>query len=374
MSLSRHLWRGAAPSAVLFTLLLTAPATPAAAQGTGGAGLVFTATNDAQANAVLAFRRNADGMLIAHRVVPTGGAGSGGGLGNQGALAADASGRHLLVVNAGSDTISAFTVGPTIALADSAPSGGSTPISVTVHGDLVYVLNEGGGGNVSGLMISPTGQLTPLPGSTQPLSASGVDPAQIAFTPDGRFLIVTEKDTNSILVYPVGDDGLAGPPVVNASAGMTPFGFSFGQRSRLLVSEAAGGAAGLSTVSSYDVQPDGTLKIVTSALATTQSAACWLVTTDNGRYAYVTNTGSDTITGLDVPVDGAVNLLGASGVTATSGAAPIDAAATRNGRFLYVLNGDGDSIDAYAVDARGALTPIQTFAGLPRHVNGLVAL
>jgi len=358
---------GAAAGALL---LVTAP--PAPAQGLGAGGGVFTATNDAQGNAVVYFQRRPSGRLDFQGVHPTGGLGSGAGLGNQGAVTLDAPGTHLLAVNAGDDSVSAFRVRPRgLDMLDRASSGGTQPISVTVHGDLVYVLNAGGDGNISGLQLDANGDLTPLAGSTQPLSGSGTGPAQIAFTPGGRFLVVTEKATNTIVTYPMGPTGLPGAPVVSSSAGVTPFGFSFGPRSRLLVSEAAGGMAGMSTVSSYDILSSGALQPITAALPTTQSAACWLVSTHSLRYSYVTNTGSGVVTGLANSRNGSLQLLQPTGATARSGNAPIDAAVSRDDRFLYVLNGADATISGYAIQPGGGLTLLDTMGGLPPSVNGL---
>jgi 6-phosphogluconolactonase (cycloisomerase 2 family) len=242
-----------------------------------------------------------------------------------------------------------------------------------VSGDLVYVLNAGSSGNIAGFQLDTDGTLTAIAGSVRPLSSAASGPAEVAFSPDGRFLVVTEKATSTIVVYSVGDDGAAGPPVVSPAEGQTPFGFSFGHRGILLVSEASGGAPGASTVSSYELLPDGHLQPVTSALATTQSAACWLVATGDGRYAYTTNTGSDTLTGLAVERDGTLRLLANDGVTAPAGDAPIDAAFSRNGRYLYVLSGNDDRLSEYRVGADGSLVPLGQIVGLPASVNGLAA-
>ncbi|HMB53894.1 MAG TPA: hypothetical protein VKU40_11285, partial [Thermoanaerobaculia bacterium] len=183
-STSFRLCGALAAAFLLATLLLVAP--PAAAQGLAASGAVFTATNDADANAVVVFRRDARGGLTFLDAFATGGAGSGGGLGNQGALALDEGARHLLVVNAGSDTLSSFAVGPRgLELVDVEPSGGTQPISVTVQGGLAYVVHAGSG-DVSGLALADDGTLSPLAGSTRPLSGGATGPAQIAFTPDGR--------------------------------------------------------------------------------------------------------------------------------------------------------------------------------------------
>ncbi len=161
--------------------------------------------------------------------------------------------RLLHAVNAGSDDITGFRVAGAGLEPNGAPvpSGGQQPISLTVESDLLYVLNAGNGGNVSPFRIATGGTLAPIPGSTRPLSGQSTGPAQIQFTPNGDVLVVTEKNTNDITTYVVGADGRAGAPQTVASAGLTPFGFSFNQRSYLVVSEARASANCLSTASSY---------------------------------------------------------------------------------------------------------------------------
>jgi len=119
------------------------------------------------------------------------------------------------------------------------------------------------------------------------------------------------------------------------------------------------------------VMPDGTLQPIVAALPTTQSAACWLITSGNGRYAYVTNTGSDTITGLTLNRDGTLGLLEPTGVTAESGDAPIDCGLSGDGRYLYVLNGADATIRGYLTRPDGGLIPLDGVANLPASVNGL---
>lgn len=363
---------GLAVACTLATLAVAA--SPAHAQGLAASGAVFTMTNASEGNAVLAFRRSARGALTFLDAYDTGGSGTGAGLGNQGGLILDQSGSHLFAVNAGSDSLSVFSVGPKgLELLDVEASGGILPISLTTYGDLLYALNAGGDGNIAGFRIAPDGTLSPLDGSIRPLSGSGTGPAQIGFSPDGRVLVVTEKGTNSLVTYAVDDDGLPGAPLVTASEGDTPFGFSFGHRGRLFVSEAFGGAFEASAVSSYDVATDGSLTPITSSLPTTQSAACWLVVTGNGRNGYVTNTGSDSVTGLALARNGTVSLVDDDGFTAGAGDGPIDAAVSRNGRYLYVLNGGDGTLSAYRVGADGGLADLPGVGGLPEGTNGLAA-
>jgi 6-phosphogluconolactonase (cycloisomerase 2 family) len=97
------------------------------------------------------------------------------------------------------------------------------------------------------------------------------------------------------------------------------------------------------------------------------------VATRNGRNAYVTNTGSHTVTGLAVARDGALSLLDEGGVTAAAGSGPIDAALSRDGRYLYVLNGGDASLSAYRVRADGSLGRLAGVGHLPEGTNGLAA-
>src|SRR5439155_1643180 len=163
--------------------------------------------------------RAADGTLGAAGTIATGGTGTGGSLGSQGAVALSDDGRRLFAVNAGSNDVSVFDVGPTgLSLASQTASGGTLPISLTAHGSLLYVLNAGGAGNISGFSVGATGGLTPFAGSTQPLSGTNVGPAQVSFSPDGRRLVVTEKNTNLLDVYAVDANGVASGRAAGATA------------------------------------------------------------------------------------------------------------------------------------------------------------
>jgi len=360
----------------VFMALVSAPIV--AADSGGRIGAVYTLTNEAGGNRVAAFKRDADGSLTPAGSYPTGGSGSGGGLGSQGAVVLSDSGRLLVAVNAGSNDISSFLVqnDGTLALADRIGSGGVRPISVTIHEDLVYTLNAGDTGNISGFTVGADGSLALLPGSTRPLSSTAAGPAQVEFNPDGSVLVVTEKMTNLISTYTVGVDGIATGPNAQASAGATPFGFAFDKRGRLFVSEAFGGAADASATSSYNLSPSGSLSVVSPSVGTTETAACWVVVTGNGRFAYVTNTGSGTVSGYSIDQDGGLTLLDTDGVTAVTGAgsSPIDADVSHNSRFLFVLNAGTHSIAGFRINGGdGSLTAVSEAFGLPASSVGLAS-
>ncbi len=262
-------------------------------------------------------------------------------------------------------------------LTDKEPSGGMRPISIAIDKNLVYVLNAGGAvgsaDNISGFYLTHDGDLLPLPGSTRPLSAANTGPAQISFAPSGDHLVVTEKGTNLIDTFSVDQNGVAGPGQVTMSSGATPFGFAFTPSGTLVVSEAVGGAVGGSLLSSYFVNTSDLLTTVTASLPTTQTAACWVVVARNGKFAYATNTGSNTVTGVRVNSSGALSLLEANGITATTGMSPIDAAVSNNDRFLYVLNAGDGSISQFRIESDGSLVSLGSLGGLPAGLVGLVA-
>ncbi len=351
----------------------TAPELSRASRG-GNGGAVYVSTNSPAGNEVLVFPRAGDGTLGAPRAFATGGLGTGGGLGNQGAVVLKHHRRRLFVANAGSNEVSVFAVMPGgLELLDRVASGGTRPVSIAVRGRLVYVLNAGGAGNISGFVLDRDDNLRPLASSTRPLSSSSASAAQVAFSPHGGLLVVTEKATNVIGTYVVGTDGLVTGPNAQPSAGATPFGFAFGRKGRLVVSEAFGGGPDAGALSSYRASPGGALTAISASVGTTETAACWVVITGDGRLTYTSNTGSNTISGYRLSPAGKLTLLDADGVTATTLAGPIDLALTHNDRFLYSLDSGAGTISAFRVNADGSLAPAPGASGLPAGANGMAA-
>lgn len=325
------------------------------------AGAVYTMDNSSVSNHLLVYERSADGRLSSAGAIATGGLGTGAGLGSQGALARSDNGHWILVCNAGSDEVSTFAVGNAgPVLTDKTSSGGKRPISVALHGNTVYVLNAGGqvgdADSITGFSLVD-GKLTSIPNSTHGLTGNNTNPAQVGFSNDGTILIVTEKDTGMIDTFRLDDTGAIAEAKSFASAGQTPFGFDV-RGDRLVVSEAFGGAANASAASSYQIEPDGSLELISPSVPTTESSACWALITTNGRYAYTANTGSGTITGYEVNNLGQLLRLNDDGVTAvTGGTGPADLAISNGSRFLYVRNGNG-SIAGFRVSADGSLSPV----------------
>jgi 6-phosphogluconolactonase len=348
------------------------------------AGAVYVLTNQTT-NTVAVFRRTAWGVLSPAGEFPTGGAGdptpqppdpATDPLASQGALIMGRGNQRLYAVNAGSNQISVLRIRKnSLDIVDVVDSGGVRPISLALHGDLLYVLNEGGTPNITGFTIEDDGTLAPLAGSTRPLIGGvAADPAQIGFSHDGALLVVTEKGGNRLNTYTINDDGLPSPPIDIASNGMTPFGFAFNNADTLVVSEAFGGTPNASAASSYDAAEDGTLSVISGSVANSQTASCWVVIPNNGKTAFVSNTGSSTISSYRInPGDGSLTLLNATAADTGMGSAPIDMDLSNNSRLLFVLLGGTQSVASFRVWKNGNLTLIDTAGGLPLGAQGIAA-
>lgn len=339
---------------------------------TAGNGAVFTETNNVTDNRIIRFERLADGSLKMSGSFPTNGSGTETSLGNQGGVILTDDGKNLLAVDAGSNEISVFEVkSDGLKLTDKISSGGTMPVSLTAKNNLVYVVNtggEGGEGNIAGFYLYD-GKLSMIPNSVRPLSNNSVGPAEIAFNPAGNVLVVTEKTTNLIDTYTVGKKGITEGPITYASSGPVPFGFAFNKNGYLIVSEAADSAA-----SSYSVDECGRLKLISGSIPDCHAAACWVVITEDGKFAYVNNAGDGTISSYVINEKGVLSLFDATaGISGTSDAGNIDMALSENSEFLYSLNSGDNTIAAFQVNSDGSLTSVGTFSA-PVGANGLAAL
>ena len=337
-------------------------------------GEVYTLTNQPTGNSVLVFSRGIGGALTLSGSFATEGTGIGAGndpLGSQGAVVLDEGKRLLFAVNAGSNDVTAFAVdGASLRFLNRVNSGGTMPVSIAVHRDLVYVLNVGATPNVTGFTIDPTSNaLVPLPGSQRSLAGgTNAAPAEVSFSPDGEILMVTEKGTQTIDTYAVNDDGSLNGAISNHSSGATPFGFQFTTHSLAIVSEAG---ATSNALSSYRVDENGQLVLITGSLVNGQKGVCWAVVTEDGHFAYTINAGTGTISSYSVAPDGTLSLLNAEAATTGVGTAPTDPALTEGSRLLYVRVGGLGQIVGFHIERDGSLTPVAAAGGVPSGSQGL---
>jgi 6-phosphogluconolactonase len=350
----------------------------AVAQELGGA--VFAMTNAVSNNQINAYDRRDDGSLEFAAAFPTGGNGSGGTvdpLHSQGSLTLSADHRLLFAVNAGSGTVSSFAVsGANLSLLDTVPTGGSMPTSVTQAGDLVYVLNAGGNGSVTGFHLLGDGHLAPIPNSTHYLSGSATAPTDVVLSPNRQFLIVIESATNRIDVFHVFPNGTLSNAVVNDSAGVIPFAAVFAPGGALIVGNVTDLNTVSATISSYQLDSNGYLHVVSNALPTGGQATCWDVIGRFGRSVYTSNPLNSTLSGFNIERNGELTPIdnGVVGQTPTS-SANIDIAASADGRFVYTLNAGTGVIGIFAVQEDGSLVNAGQQDGLPASagINGIAA-
>lgn len=330
---------------------------------------VFVQTDNPSGNSIVAYNRHGDGTLTRAGDYSTGGLGGilAGSvvdhLASQGSLAYDRAHGLLYAVNAGSNTVTVFSVdGTRLRRQQVISSGGTFPVSVTFHGNLVYVANALNGGSIQGY-IRAGDRLVRVRSWNRGL---GLDPTatpqftntpgQVAFTPDGSRLIVTTKaNGNSVEIFRVGIFG-PGHAVVTSLPGTVPFAVAFDPAGHVVLAEAS------NAVATFALRRDGTLRQLDS-VATGQQATCWVVGT--GHRFYVSNAGSGTLSGYRTARSGALSGLS---VTPTD-AGTVDAAVTGSGRYLYVQTGAAGIVDEFAVNRDGSLRPIGSVT-VPDAVGG----
>lgn len=364
--------------AVLSMSLLAPAAGAQTPTGSSVTGAAFTQTNAVAGNEIVAYYLSPTGTLSWAGNFSTGGTGSGASLADAGSLALSSDHRWLFAVDAGSNQVSVFRVGssslsPLLRLTDVATSGGSTPVSVTVHDSLVYVLNDGNAttaGSIRGFHLTAGGILVQIPGATAPLSTSSATAAaQIGFNPLGHLLVVTEKNTNTIDLYRVSPNGLPTYAANFSSNGSTPYGFTFDARGQLLVTNAAS-----DSLSSYVLGPPDSLTTVSGSVPDGQVAPCWVATMPaprGGSYAFTSDAHSDNLSAYWVGVGGRLTLLSSS--AAVTGAADTDLALVRTVGMLYTYDAGAGEIQSFSIGPGAVLTANQSISGLPASALGLVA-
>jgi 6-phosphogluconolactonase (cycloisomerase 2 family) len=330
---------------------------------------VFVQTNDADGNTVIAYSRANDGSLHVAGHYATGGLGGSepgavvDPLASQGSLIYNANHQLLLVVNAGSDTFTVFAVdGSHLRRVQILGTNGHLPTSIGVSGNLVYVLDAGNDGAITGFKISD-GRLHAIDNSTRSLGLGNPadpnflsSPSQVAISPDLHDVVVGTKTHGVLDVFTLKHNGVpSATAVVTTSAGAVPFALGFDPLGRLLVAEASGGA------SSYSVQPDGSLTTISAHVANGQAATCWGASAKG--FIYVANAGSNTITAYVENSHGELSLLNGAEVAAVTDGGPVDMATSSDGRYLYQEATGAGVIDEFKVGNDGSLTKIGTVTG-----------
>ncbi|MCI0654947.1 MAG: lactonase family protein [Methylococcaceae bacterium] len=345
--------------------------------------IVYTASNEIEGNRVIAFDIGRNGNPVEIGSFATGGTGTGAPLGNQSALATDASDRWLFVTNAGDGSLTSFRLQPEgLEFVNRVPSGGNSAISVTVFGTLVYVLNEGDGvsddpllkyDNISGFRFTAGGVLVPIPESTRIIDDTQTTaPAQVGFNQSGTVLLITEKATNTLTTFVMQPDGTpAALPFKRPSAVPTPFGFQFGDRDFVFITEANGGGQGVTASYRLDRETGAVSGLVD--LIEQGHATCWTALSSDQTIGYSTNTGSGSVSLYRINFDGTLEPFFRSPERQIeTGTAPRDAVLTQNNQHLFTLNNGDGEIRAFFVRRNGVIQG-QGTAPVPSSSTGLVA-
>ena len=161
-----------------------------------------------------------------------------------------------------------------------------------------------------------------------------------------------------MLVAELNDDGvpMAASLFSTPTPSPVPFAFEVTRYGSTLLAEASG------FVTAFDPPAGGVLP-QTASVGTGQAASCWIVVNDNG-FAYVSNTGSDTLSQFAYTRTGMLTLV--DQVAAVPGNAPIDMTLANGGGFLYSLDAGSGQISGFIVDGvSGELAHVETQGGLP---------
>ncbi len=339
------------------------------------AGAVFSMTNSAEKNEILRFARASNGTLTLEGSTLTEGRGSGGTtdpLGSQGSLTLSSDHHYLFAVNAGSGSISTFSVnGSDLNLIDVTPSGGAAPVSVAANGDLVYVLNFGGNSSVVGFKQEADGHLHKIANSISYLSTSNSGASSVVFSADGKWLIATEKLTNNIDVFPVNADGTLGTRVATVDPSKGLFDVAVTPDGAVLSLET-----GNSTITSFQLETDGALLAVGNPVATAGAASCWSVITPDGKWVYIANAGSSTISGFSIGSSESLTpVTGTIAGTLPAGSTDLDLAVSADSKYLYSVDSGTGSIGMFKINSNGLLTSLSQLGAFvaASGANGIAA-
>jgi 6-phosphogluconolactonase (cycloisomerase 2 family) len=342
---------------------------------------VYVMTNDDVKNEILTYQRSFNGQFVQTGRVATGGRGSGGEtdpLQSQGSLTISGDHTLLFAVNSASGTVSSFhLVNGAPLFSDQEYSGGAFPIGVTEHDGTVYVLNAGGNGAVAAFQADGFGRLHKIQNSSTFLTSLNSGASSISVSPDGKWLIVIEKATNSIDVFPVHPDGTLGAVVNNKSAAPGVFATVFTPNGQLIVSEnQPNHGTDTSTISSYTINASGTLTAITQSVPTFGNGNCWNAITPNGKWVYVDNAGTFTVAGFSISSSGALTPV-ANTILSTlpDGVNNLDMTISGDGKYLFNLLSGSGSLGVYSVNQDGTLNQLGEIDGLPKTVgfNGMAA-
>jgi 6-phosphogluconolactonase (cycloisomerase 2 family) len=330
-------------AAVIFTAVGSAQAPTTPTKKTAG-GHLYMQTNEVK-NAIIHYRRSANGTLTEVERVATGGAGSGelspiyhinrpNDFEGAASVILTPDRRFLFATNAGDNSVSSFAVNKEgrLTLLDvertgNTQGGGAKSVAYDPSSRTLFVVHTFGPDHLRLMSVDSEGKLTPRP---ERYSVNTIDwpnrvPTMAVLSPDGKFLFVgtafdelpsrknpdgslilwiphkdgalhviasNAPDPDGIVVFPVGEDGALREPSFYDARGASPFYIAFlhNRPDTFLVGYAVSNGVSVGKV-------DANGKITVSAPVTLDTSAgvpselCWLAVSPNDRWVFTTNFG-----------------------------------------------------------------------------------
>ncbi len=276
----------------------------------------------------------------------------------------DASASRVYVSNAGSNTISAFSIGAGGALSPIACSEpncktGTRPdgVAVSPNGQLLYVA-DGSSNTVSGFSIGPGGALTPI-ACSEPNCKTGTRPFGLAVSPNGQFLYTSNLESNTISAFSIGPGGALTTITCsepNCKTGTRPVGVAVSPNGRFLYSSNLSS----STISAFSIGSGGGLTPITCSEpnCNTGSGPEGMAVSPNGQFLYVANDGAQTVSVFSIGAGGALTPISCSASSCETGLQPSGVAVSPNGQFLFTSNYVSETVSAFSIGSDGLLSPI----------------
>lgn len=296
-------------------------------------------------------------------------------------LAIDPSRRYLYTVNETEDYqghktggVSAFHIDRKTGLLtflNEVPSGGTDPcyVSLDHQGRHVLVANYTSG-SVSVFPVLPGGRLGKATGfmqhqghSVNPERQEGPHAHDIALSPDGRFALVADLGLDQLVVYhydaAIGSLTPNAPPFGRVSPGSGPRHFVFDPSGRFVYLLSEVGSA--VTVFGYDPAA-GTLHDIQNLTAlsdgfTGHNDAAEIAIGRSGKFLYTSNRGDDSITVFAIhPQRHTLKLVAR---VPTLGKTPRNFAIDPSGAYLLAANQDSDNIVVFKINPETGI-PVPT--------------
>ncbi|KAF8638294.1 hypothetical protein AX17_002314 [Amanita inopinata Kibby_2008] len=348
-------------------------------------GAAYFITNEPSGNFIVAADISRDGKLTLRRAIETDGLGSHGTtksagpdpLFSQGSVKASAAG-VLATVNAGSNTISTFSISPNDPttlkqVGKPVGSGGEFPMSLAINeaGDSLCVLNGGSVNGVSCFKIDQTKGLSSIPNTTRSLKLNQTTPAtgpagtasHIIFSEDGRQLVVAVKGTppqpGFLAVWDIStQDGSLSQDfksIAPQPGGLLPFSLTvIPGKNAVLATDAGLGFDIFADLSGdkQDTQSNNTRS--SSAVAIPgQKATCWSAFSPKTGNFYLTDIGTSLVTEINVNDNLNGTIVKQYPTANNSGTIDLDIGSIQGNDFLYVLAANATAVDVFSLDAPG---------------------